>query len=33
MIIIYKNRYNEVKAYALELVRESEDRFDVTFPQ
>ena len=28
MIIIYKNRYNEVKAYALELVRESEDRFD-----
>lgn len=28
MIIVYKNRYNEVKAYSLELIQESEDRFD-----
>lgn len=28
MIIVYKNRYQEVKAYSLELIRESEDRFD-----
>ena len=28
MNIIYRNRYNEVKAYSLQLVKESEDRFD-----
>jgi hypothetical protein len=28
MIIVYKNRYNEVKAYSLKLTRELEDRFD-----
>ena len=28
MNIVYRNRYNEVKAYSLKLVRESEDRFD-----
>lgn len=28
MIIVYKNRFNEVKAYSVELTKELEDRFE-----